>query len=219
MKIFATLIKQISRENKVEPKTMIMKRGILLIGLIGVFAACSNEAPLVEDQVQEQMNMDHVGDEGIEEVEGEQLGDIPPPPPPSIDDIPTPIDDVEEEEEEIAEIAPPRGGGRMHFQTDPVATVERIFYLAQTGNLSELASLCDPQGQHDGDTKSICGIANADKSKQAEFMTMFRDGKVSGKPLVNNGKAAVPFLFGVGATKSETMNLVQRDGMWYLLSF
>jgi len=122
--------------------------------------------------------------------------------------------------------------------TDPESVVNAVFYAAQTKDYSILQCLCDPFGDGDGDTKSLCSISKMaeqvnsyggnEKTKQmlSEFVGMFEVGRVSGQITFSEFEgvkfAEVPFLFnhpGGEKRSDETMNLVQRFGNWYISSF
>ena len=101
-------------------------------------------------------------------------------------------------------------------QSTPEKAVEAVFNAARSGDISNLKSLCDPEGENDGDTRRICELSEADA---AEFFEYFKNGKVNGKAEINGNMAAVPILFGPEGKKEETMNVVKRGDKWYLSSF
>ena len=103
-------------------------------------------------------------------------------------------------------------------QSDPVSVVNAIFFAAQTGDYSNLASLCDPNGDNDGDTQAICDIT-AESDDVDLFAEYFALGQMQGQAEVEGDEASVPFTFGPNGTDEETMNLILRDGVWYLYSF
>ena len=103
-------------------------------------------------------------------------------------------------------------------QSDPAKVVQAVFDAAQTQSFVALASLCDPQGQNDKDTATICAMT-ADHSDKDSFVTYFAKGKINGEVAVSGDRAQVPFLFGPNGDQQETMSLIQRDGKWYLLEF
>jgi hypothetical protein len=100
----------------------------------------------------------------------------------------------------------------------PESVVEAIFKAAKTKDFESLKALCDPKGENDGDTKDICGVAD-NKEMQEEFVQFFEKGKVSGSARIEGDEAEVDFTFGPSGNDTETMNLIQRDGKWYLKSF
>lgn len=124
-------------------------------------------------------------------------------------------------------------------QTDPNNVVNAIFYSARTGDYYLLENLCDPIGKGDGDTKRICALTNL--KKQADQYGETADMKKTFEDFINNFKLAstfgqvtyetsdsgneiakVSFMFnhpGGESRSSEVMNLVKRDGKWYLYSF
>jgi hypothetical protein len=101
--------------------------------------------------------------------------------------------------------------------TSPTKVTEAVFAAAASGKTDQLASLCDPTGEGDGDTKDICGLT-AGSAKFGEFKEYFAKGKVTGETITGDA-AEVAILFGPDGTKDETMKLVRRDGKWYLSSF
>jgi len=99
-------------------------------------------------------------------------------------------------------------------QSTPEDVLNTIFDAAKTKDYSKLATLCDPDA--DNDSKHICDLKDEDKDS---FIQYFSKGKVNGNAVITGDAAAVPVLFGPDGTKAETMNLVKKDGKWYLKSF
>ena len=119
---------------------------------------------------------------------------------------------------------------------DPTSVLGAVFHAAREGDYNILRGLCDPWGQGDGDTKSLCAVGqhaerlaqgSEDKSSAEavlQFTQAFRDARVTGKPEIlpaNEGvrTAQVDFVFGPGGERKEQMRLVERYGNWYLASF
>ena len=102
--------------------------------------------------------------------------------------------------------------------SDPKAVTAQVFHAAATGRADNLSSLCDPRGENDGDTARICALTTA-APDWADFRTEFAHAHLNGEPRVSGDRAAIHFVFGPDATRSETMELVQRDGRWYLSAF
>jgi hypothetical protein len=107
--------------------------------------------------------------------------------------------------------------GQVDF-ANPVSVLEAVFAAAQTGDFSVLPSLCDPLGQHDGDTALICAITEDHPDRDA-FVAAFAKSKINGQPVINGDEVQIPFLFGPDGDQEETMTLILRDGKWYLSSF
>jgi len=101
----------------------------------------------------------------------------------------------------------------------PEAVLGAVFQAASGGAFGLLASLCDPMKENDGDTQRICDVANAAPGGQEEFSKWFKTGKITGEPTFDGDQAQIPFSFGPDGSKTETMNLIRRDGKWYLSSF
>ncbi len=57
--------------------------------------------------------------------------------------------------------------------TDPEAVTTAIFEAARTGDDSELASLCDPLGENDGDTRQYICEMTAISEGWSEYVTYF----------------------------------------------
>lgn len=124
-------------------------------------------------------------------------------------------------------------------QSDPSNVVNAIFHAARTGNYDLLENLCDPIGKGDGDTKRICALTNLKKQavqygESAEMKKTFDDFNSNFKLASTYGQvsyetsdsgyeiAKVSFMFnhpGGESRSSEVMELVKRDGKWYLYSF
>jgi len=109
------------------------------------------------------------------------------------------------------------GAGALDF-TDPISVLQAVFTAAQTEDFTVLSSLCDPLGENDDDTAMICDIT-ADHPTKETFIEHFAQGKINGDAIINGDSAQVPFLFGPDGDQEETMNLIQRDGKWYLSDF
>jgi hypothetical protein len=104
-------------------------------------------------------------------------------------------------------------------QTDPAWVVNQIFEAAKSSEYESLLKLCDPEGEGDGDTRQICSIYSAPKEAKNEFNSYFKFGQIIGKPVIVGNQAKVQIKFGPDGDRDETMDLIQRDGKWYLSSF
>lgn len=107
--------------------------------------------------------------------------------------------------------------GTVDF-SDPVSVLNAVFFAAAAGDFTNLAGLCDPLGENDGDTALICAIT-ADHDAVNDFVAYFGNGRVNGLPLINGDQAELSFLFGPEGDQTETMIFIQRDGQWYLFEF
>lgn len=114
------------------------------------------------------------------------------------------------------EVQDPRSG-RVDF-ADPKSVTASIFYAAESGETDHLKTLCDPRGENDEDTARICAMTPS-SPEWDDFRTQFARGRLNGEPRVSGERAALHFLFGPDGMQSETMELVRRDGRWYLSSF
>jgi hypothetical protein len=114
------------------------------------------------------------------------------------------------------EIQDPRSD-RVAF-ADPKSVTASVFYAAETGRAEQLRTLCDPRGENDEDTARICRLTPASPD-WADFRAQFARAHLNGEPRVSGDRAALHFVFGPEATTSETMELVRRDGRWYLSAF
>ena len=108
----------------------------------------------------------------------------------------------------------------------PENVVNAIFYAARTQDFQILGELCDPEGEGDDDSKSLCALGRNEIHQGSEhqitrenFVEVFKNGKISGVTTKRDGGAKVPILFGPDGDKEETMKLFKRDGKWYLYSF
>jgi hypothetical protein len=103
-------------------------------------------------------------------------------------------------------------------QSDPAKVVEALFDAARSGRWAQLGGLCDPRGENDGDTRRVCALAQ-DGADRAEFQQFFRHGRVSGAVAIQGDRARVPILFGPDGSRNETVTLIRRGSLWYLLGF
>jgi tetratricopeptide (TPR) repeat protein len=100
----------------------------------------------------------------------------------------------------------------------PEAVLQAIFDAAKNQDFANLAGLCDPTGKNEADTALICEIT-ATHAKKDSFVQVFAKGKINGKAVIKGDQAQQPFLYGPAGDKKATMNLILRDGQWYLLGF
>ncbi|MES0489693.1 MAG: hypothetical protein ABUK01_06870 [Leptospirales bacterium] len=118
----------------------------------------------------------------------------------------------------------------LQKHTAPMAVMDTLFESAKIGKFSQLGGLCDPMQENDGDTDCICAIdplyephkCSERQKKEINaktFVEYFQTAKTKGSPEVDADHAKIEFLFGPEAKVEETMNLVRRDGFWYLSSF
>ena len=97
--------------------------------------------------------------------------------------------------------------------------LDAIFQAARASNPRLLSKLCDPLGKGDIDTRTICSLTK-DHPKWPEFKRNFENGvRVSHVARVREKRAQLNFIFGTEGRTPELMTLIQRDGLWYLLSF
>lgn len=107
------------------------------------------------------------------------------------------------------------------LQKTPEAALQMVFDAAKSGKLEGLKVLLPPGGGEDGDVRNVCGVSKAPQKDQDEFRQYFEKGAIPGKARIDEeaGTAEVDFLFGPTGKKKETMNLVRKEGLWYLSSF
>ena len=114
------------------------------------------------------------------------------------------------------------------FQSNPKLVLEEVFRAAKTRDFSNLHKLCPSDKSNDGDTQRyICDVASASKETKKEFITYFKDARITGEVVyskVSDGveTAEIPFWFNhpSGESRSnETIELIKIDEKWYLLSF
>ena len=67
------------------------------------------------------------------------------------------------------------------FQSEPQLVLEEIFRAAYEQDYSNLSKLCPLNKKNDGDTKYICDIASSSKQDKNEFVSYFKDARITGK--------------------------------------
>lgn len=121
---------------------------------------------------------------------------------------------------------------------DPKSVVNALFYSAQTRDFEVLQCLCDPFGENDGDTRSLCSLSSlmaqisefggntATQQAVNQFVETFQLGRISGQitfeEVDGNKFANVPFYHnhpGGPSRSNESMKLINRYGNWYFYSF
>lgn len=111
----------------------------------------------------------------------------------------------------------PSGSSEVDFSR-PKNVVRSIFYAARTGDAAHLASLCDPRGEVSASARRVCEVAPG-QGDWASFARHFARGSVTGEPRITGDSALLNFSYGPDGTLPETMEMVRRDGGWYLSSF
>lgn len=102
--------------------------------------------------------------------------------------------------------------------SNPKRVLSSVFYAAKEGKSEHLAGLCDPSGNANKYAKRICGQTLNGPDWPA-FVKQFKKAKLIGEARIAGDTAMVNFVFGESGTSPETMELIRREGRWYLLSF
>jgi hypothetical protein len=112
---------------------------------------------------------------------------------------------------EISEDTIPGGGeGVMRF----FLIDGRVFQLLAIGAKGQL-----PAQNVTKFLDSFQVLEHPSPAARQEFVEYFAQGKLNGQAIINGNQAEVPFLYGPDGTDAETMDLIQRDGQWYLYGF
>ncbi|MFT7581120.1 MAG: hypothetical protein ACI9MR_002794 [Myxococcota bacterium] len=111
------------------------------------------------------------------------------------------------------------GCGSSLDLTTPLGPVQAVFDAARDDDPGNLTKLCDPEGEHDGDTRALCQAHPDDRKAWSQFRQWFSSARVSGRPRVEADKGEVDFVFGPQTNRAETMQVVRRGDAWYLTSF
>jgi hypothetical protein len=182
-----------------------MKKLLIVIMALTMFSACDNSSK--KDNTTDDAREKELHEKELELARKEQeLKDKE-----ANKDVPE--KEVVKEKEIIKEKTAP------DFQADPVKIMQAIFHAAASEDYSKLAGLCDPKGNGDADTKLICNMQNLGAAAQQTFKVQFAFGKVIGSPDIDGEKAKVNFKYGLNAGKDGTMEMVKRNGKWYLSSY
>lgn len=103
-------------------------------------------------------------------------------------------------------------------RSDPRNVVDAVFQAARSGHPAFLEDLCDPLPPTQIDVRRICDYA-AGFDPEGEFPMFFANGRLVGSVLEQGDQAWVPFYFGPNGDRLDTMELVKREGKWYLERF
>ncbi len=93
----------------------------------------------------------------------------------------------------------------------PESVVQAVFDAANSDDLSGLSTLCDPEGENDGDVQQICEAA---ENMHDQFVAYFKDGEITGEAEIEGDNGKIPVKFNNG--DEDHMKCIQRDGKWYL---
>ena len=110
-----------------------------------------------------------------------------------------------------------RESGTVDF-SNPKRVLSSVFHAAKTGEADHLASLCDPKGGADEDVRRLCSLT-PDSPDWQSFVRHFQNAHLIGEARISGRRALVNFAFGPEGKQSETMELRQRGGRWYLHEF
>lgn len=105
--------------------------------------------------------------------------------------------------------------------TDPIAVLQAVFVAARNQDFAILPYLCDPLHMNDVVTTELCSIT-ADHESKDSFVQYYGAGRIAGEveyiEVNQKNFARINFIYGPsGNLGLATMELIQRDGLWYLL--
>ena len=88
---------------------------------------------------------------------------------------------------------------------------------------SVLRDLCDPLGENDGDSSSICGLEYLEETEQNAMREYFGKAYINGSTIYETvdgvSYAQVPIVFGPNNDLKETIELINRKGKWFLCGY
>lgn len=101
----------------------------------------------------------------------------------------------------------------------PENLVNSMFKAISEKDYAVLREICDPLGENDGDSSSICGMEYLEETEQNEIRAYFGKACINGSVTYETedgvSYAQVPILFGPNKDLKETINLVNRKGKWF----
>lgn len=97
--------------------------------------------------------------------------------------------------------------------------IYHLFESARTEDYSKLQFLCDPYGENDSDSNSLCFIEIVAEDHKKWFVDNFKNGRIMGVPLIQNDIATVEIAYGTNSNKLEKIKLIKRLDKWYFYSF
>ncbi len=110
-----------------------------------------------------------------------------------------------------------RGAEIVDFR-NPKRVLASVFFAAKYAKADHLGTLCDPNGDANKHALRICG-QTANGNDWPAFVKQFSQGRLIGEARVSGDRALINFVFGPKGIDPETMELVRRDGNWFLLAF
>lgn len=105
------------------------------------------------------------------------------------------------------------------LQSNPRSVAEEVFKIANAGDLSFLAELCDPNGEVNRNAQRICDVLSTSKEEQEDFMNYFKLGSVVEEVVIEGDQATVQVKFGYDGSRDGRFKMINRGGKWYLFSF
>ena len=110
-----------------------------------------------------------------------------------------------------------RGAEIVDF-TNPKRVLASVFFAAKHDKADHLATLCDPEGSANKHALRICRQTWQGEDWRS-FQRQFAQGRLIGEARISGDRALINFVFGPQGTDPETMELVRRDGNWFLKAF
>ncbi|WP_299063529.1 hypothetical protein [uncultured Polaribacter sp.] len=105
------------------------------------------------------------------------------------------------------------------FQKKPEDVIAYILESCKKNDLSNFRYLCDPYSENTANTNPFCLIETLSVKKQQQFRINFLQGNFIGEPVVEGNKATVTFSSNLSSNTIEKVTLINRNGLWYVLSF
>ena len=97
--------------------------------------------------------------------------------------------------------------------------VNYLFEAARSWDFSKLRNLCDPYGENDGDTRAMCLVEMQPRDIQSQFVENFKNARIMGEPKIYGESAEIEIATGSSSNYLQKIQLINRMGKWYLLSF
>ncbi|MCK7590469.1 hypothetical protein M0G43_07795 [Subsaxibacter sp. CAU 1640] len=104
------------------------------------------------------------------------------------------------------------------FQDSPKQLVNYLFEMAQNKDFSKMRHLCDPYGEGDNESRSLCLLEIHEAGSQQRYIETFQNGRIIGNPILEDNEAIVEIATGPNSDRLIKINLINRMGKWYVYS-
>lgn len=104
----------------------------------------------------------------------------------------------------------------MIFKKTPEDLMKYIFSAAKKNDLEKFRHLCDPYGENDSDSGSFCYFQMMPQVGRKEMIERIENGRIMGDAIIEDDKASIEVAIGKSSNELVKVNMVRRNGNWFI---